>query len=187
MALFAMKKFAMTGMICRQLSDARRKQGMTQSALAAAVGCKQSAISMFESGQTEKIARETVEKMADVLGVALPTDEKAASGLMTTPCVALPRGYCPQAMCPSNVPFEVGGRLLFWPKLQLGKRCAYCGEVLETACPNCGAPLHEGACCTTCGEPLITAEVPAGAEPAAWTAARREEVGAIRELIGEKR
>ena len=44
---------------CRQLAKARREKGMTQSALAGAVGCKQSAISMLESGQSVKIAQET--------------------------------------------------------------------------------------------------------------------------------
>ena len=44
---------------------------MTQSALAEAVGCKQSAISMLESGHAEKIAQETVEKIAALLGVAM--------------------------------------------------------------------------------------------------------------------
>ena len=56
---------------CRQLAKARREKGMTQSALAEAVGCKQSAISMLESGQSAKIAQETVTRIAALLGVAL--------------------------------------------------------------------------------------------------------------------
>ena len=29
--------------------------------------------------------------------------------------------------------------------------CAWCGEVLERACPECGAPINAGAHCVRCG------------------------------------
>ena len=54
---------------CRQLARARRERGMTQSALAQAVSCAQSAISMLEPGQPGKLSQETVGKIASLLGV----------------------------------------------------------------------------------------------------------------------
>ena len=38
-----------------------------------------------------------------------------------------------------------------------GKYCAMCGELLERACPNCGAPVHAGAICSLCGQPYVVA------------------------------
>ena len=35
------------------------------------------------------------------------------------------------------------------------QKCAVCGEVLEKCCPNCGAPLHDGAICSICGDPYV--------------------------------
>jgi hypothetical protein len=37
-----------------------------------------------------------------------------------------------------------------------GKFCAVCGEVLEKRCPNCNAPIHEGAVCSFCGSPYVS-------------------------------
>ena len=159
---------------------------MTQSALAQRVGCKQSAISMLESGQPEKVSRETVEKIAKLLDV--PLDAPSATGSSDAP--TLPsgsRGYCPSAACPSNVPYTVQGELFFWPRLQAlsaGPRCVFCGELLEARCPQCGAPVTEGACCPQCGEARVTNTVgPEAAAPEAWAERRRREIAEWKSLL----
>jgi len=178
-----MNKNEITLSVCRELARARKGKGMSQSALAAAVGCKQSQISMLESGQPEKIAEETVVKIGELLGVSLAPASEAGTAVSSIPLPRLEKGYCPDCQCPGNVPYEVGGRLLFWPTLQTGKRCAYCGEVLETVCPSCGEPVRGGACCTSCGEPLVTPVLPEGMRPGEWAEERRRMLRELRGLI----
>ncbi len=164
----------------KRLASARRAQGIAQSALAKQAGCTQAAVSMMENGKVDALSRETIVKIAEILKVEL--DNSAA------PAVAVPvvgAAVCPNGDCPSNVPFAVGGQLVFWPKSQPSgaKFCAFCGEVLEHACPNCGAPIGEGAFCRTCGSPLVMP--PAGdiADAAAWAAARRREIAELKALL----
>lgn len=170
---------------CLRLAEARRSKGMTQSALAKAAGCMQSAVSMFEKGDPSKLADSTVEKIAGILGVKL-ADGKG--GQPTPPAHhSHLRGFCPNCSCPSNVPFAVDGRVIFRPVREIaspdcGPRCAECGEVLETCCPACGAPLNEGACCAACGTPYVAAVVPNGADAESWSRARRAEIRDIRDL-----
>lgn len=173
---------------CRQLARARREKGMTQSALAQAVGCKQSAISMLESGQPEKLSQEAVGKIAALLEVALESPSSPSSVLRPPSSGSLPAPvYCPSAVCPSNVPYAVAGELLFWPRAQPlaagGKHCASCGEVLERQCPHCGAAVTEGACCHTCGGAKVTDTLPPGTDPEAWSAQRRREIAEWRALL----
>jgi transcriptional regulator with XRE-family HTH domain len=173
---------------CRQLARARRDKGMTQSALAQAVGCKQSAISMLESGQPEKLSQETVVKIAKLLGVALdaPSSPLIPETRTLNPERAA-RGYCPNAACYSNVPFAVQGELLFWPRLQTlaaGGHCAFCGELLEPRCPHCGAAVAvDGACCPACGGARVTNTLNPDTDPDAWTAQRRREIAEWRTLL----
>lgn len=170
--------------ICRHFARARRDKGMTQSALALAVGCAQSAISMLESGQPEKLSQETVVKIAEVLGVVL--DTAAAEPVRQAPAGFAPRGFCPSAACPSNVPYAVSGELLFWPRAQPvpgALRCAFCGDVLETRCAQCGAALAEGACCTACGCARVTSTLPPEAHPEQWAEQRRREIAEWRGLL----
>lgn len=163
----------------RRLRDARRAQGITQARLAGQAGCRQSALSMFESGRTDALARPTVEKIAGILGVKIAPDaEDALSEITTVPAVGR-RQLCPGADCPSNIPIAVNGEVLFWPRRQPsgdGRHCAYCGEVLVDACRQCGAPLAEGACCQQCG----TAQVPPpdvdAAEAERWAENRRRQI-----------
>ena len=49
--------------ICRKVKEARREAGLSQSVLAAEVGCKQSALSMFEQGDGTKLNEEVIEKL----------------------------------------------------------------------------------------------------------------------------
>jgi len=174
--------------VCRQLARARREKGMTQSALAQAVGCKQSAISMLESGQPEKLSQEAIAKIASLLEVALESPALHSSVLCPPSSPSFPAPvYCPDAACPSNVPYTVAGELLFWPRPQPaaagGKHCAYCGEVLERRCPHCGAALTEGACCHTCGGAKVTNTLPPETDREAWAAQRRREIAEWKSLV----
>ena len=166
--------------LCKRLAVARRAQGIAPSALAKQVGCAQAAISMMENGKADALARETIVKIAEILKVEIDGEGESAPAAST-----LGFAVCPNGDCPSNVPFAVNGTVAFWPKRQPAgaKFCAYCGEVLEHACPNCGAPIGEGAFCPNCGAPHVMP--PAGdiADPAAWAAARRHELAELKALL----
>ncbi len=164
----------------RRLAAARRTQGISQGALAKQVGCAQAAISMMENGNPTALSRETIAKIATVLKVELDDEGEPAQ-----PIAAAGLAVCPNGDCPSNVPFAVNGTVAFWPKGQPSgaKFCAYCGEVLEHACSNCGAPIGEGAFCQKCGAPHVMP--PAGdiSDPVAWAAARRRELAELKALL----
>lgn len=171
-------------------------KGLNQSALARAIGCQQSAISMFEGGMATKLSDETVHKMADFLGIKLEDELKTAketnqsladSGGTSGATLAVQRGYCPNCHCPSNVPYVVEGRLFYRPSRAVaaptgGTRCTQCGEVLEMRCPVCGSPLNEGACCAVCGSAYVTPVLPEGLDYIAYARARREEIVQLRSL-----
>lgn len=154
--------------ICRKLRDARREAKLSQSEVAAEVGCKQSALSMFEQGQPTKLNDEVVERLAKKFNIQLKDapKENTVSGAQIVDFTAshlfnhAQRGFCPNPVCPSNKPYLVDGRRLCLPDRETadpvgGKFCAVCGEVLEKHCPNCGAPVHAGAICSLCGEPYV--------------------------------
>ena len=146
-----------------KIKEARRQAKLSQSDVAAEVGCKQSALSMFEQGDGTKLNDEVVERLAKKFGVDLkespkevPSETRVVREQTSTPAA----GFCPNPHCPSNVSYEIGGRLLLKPNRMAadpvgGKFCALCGEVLEKRCPNCGAPVHEGGICSFCGDPYV--------------------------------
>lgn len=147
--------------ICKRIRDARRENKISQSELAAEVGCKQSALSMFEQGQPTKLNGDVVERLAKKFSIDLSA-KSAARVVQEQPVVftAATRAFCPNPSCPSNKAYEVDGRRLFLPDREMadpvgGKFCAVCGEILERRCPNCGAPVHAGAICSLCGEPYV--------------------------------
>ena len=105
---------------CRQLAQARRVKGLTQSALAEAVGCKQSALSMLEAGHTAKVSQETVEKIAALLDVPLEKTARHDARPDRQSATASTHAYCPHADCFSNVPYVVNGELHFWPRPETG-------------------------------------------------------------------
>lgn len=145
--------------ICYKLRDARRAAKLSQSRLASEVGCKQSALSMFEQGEPTKLNDEVVEKLAAKFGI----DLKATAGKAEEAKIELTApatGFCPNPSCPTNHEYLVDGRRIFLPKREDadpigGCYCAFCGEVLEKRCPNCGAPVHPGAICSLCGNPYV--------------------------------
>ncbi|MBQ5795368.1 MAG: helix-turn-helix transcriptional regulator, partial [Kiritimatiellae bacterium] len=56
---------------CKSVKLARREAGLTQGQLAAEVGCKQSALSMFEQGDGTKLNDEVIEKLAKKFTLSL--------------------------------------------------------------------------------------------------------------------
>ena len=135
-------------------------------------------------GVRGKVARETIVKLAELLGLEAPEGSSAASAAGAAAIGA--RARCPNFECPSNLPYWVGGQLLFLPlgTAGSGTHCAICGEVLERACPHCGAPvLAPCGCCEACGSPLV--ELPEGfvSDPHAWAEAQRAAVVALRAAL----
>jgi DNA-binding XRE family transcriptional regulator len=176
--------------LCLRFAEARRAKGLRQTELAAQVGCTQSALSMFESGQPTKLSEETVKKLSDLLGVSLfeeasPLVAAAATGLQDA--INAVHGFCPNCQCPSNVPYVVDGRLFYRPSRTVasptgGPRCTQCGELLEMRCPSCGAPLNDGACCAVCGSRYVTPSITEEMDVVAYARMRREEIIQFREL-----
>ena len=178
--------------ICLKFKEARQAKGYNQSTLARMVGCKQSAVSMFESGMTTKLSDETVKKLSEVLGVSIEPkakEEQSYSNIhVQTISGSVVHGYCPNCDCPSNVPYVVGYRLLYRPIRNIasptgGTRCTQCGELLEMICPACGAPLNDGACCASCGSTYVAPIVPDGTDIASYARIRREEIERLQSLF----
>jgi transcriptional regulator with XRE-family HTH domain len=145
--------------IAHRIAEARRARGFTQSALARQADCKQSAISMFERGHESALAQSKVETILKLLGIEAP-DPTTPAAPSPEPLTPHPLRYCPVFDCPSNIPFIVQNKLLLSPSQRLptvdDKHCPFCGELLENECPDCGAAVNHGACCTRCGTPYIS-------------------------------
>lgn len=149
--------------ICYRIKEARRKAGLSQGEVSAEVGCKQPALSMFEQGDGTKLNDEVIEKLAKKFGVdlhAVAEDPAEKATVVRVESKGPVIGFCPNPHCPSNISYEVEGRLLLKPNRALadpvgGKFCALCGEVLEKKCPTCGSPVHEGGFCSFCGDPYV--------------------------------
>ena len=146
--------------ICLRLKEARRAAKLSQSELASEVGCKQSALSMFEQGDGTKLNDAVIGKLAKKFGVSLEASAPVSKLAGTCLMASASHGFCPNPKCPSNAAYEVDGRTLLRPDRAAadpagGKFCALCGEILEKRCPNCGASVHDGAICSFCGEPYV--------------------------------
>ncbi|NLF21668.1 MAG: helix-turn-helix transcriptional regulator [Lentisphaerae bacterium] len=169
----------------RRLRNARRARGLTQSALAAQAGCTQSALSMMETGRMDALARPTLAKVAELLGVPLDPEPGTAVPAATAAASA-GRAFCPGCDCPSNVPLAVNGEIILWPRPQPGggrRHCAFCGEVLAQTCRGCGAPAGAGACCVQCGMPFVPPPVPEPRDPETWADQRRRQIADWRALL----
>lgn len=146
---------------CEKIALARREAGISQTELAAEIGCKQSALSPFERGDGTKLSDETIQRLSEKFGIPLPKTESAQLPVIDFhPTASSGTGFCPNPDCPSHHKVNIGGRQLMVPDRKLadpvgGRFCAYCGEVLERKCPNCGSPVHDGAVCSFCGKPYV--------------------------------
>ena len=146
---------------CRKIKEARRKARISQEELAAELGCKQSAISMFEQGDGTKLNDDVITKLSKKFGIEISTGAGDPTPVAPRPLVLAPHsGFCSNPHCPSNIRYEVEGRILARPDRTVadpvgGRYCAVCGEVLTRRCPNCGEPVHPGAICSFCGEPYV--------------------------------
>ena len=174
--------------LSKRLCAARKLKGLTQQQVADKTGCRQSAYSQFESGtNVHAIARETIEKVAALLGIEIPSEDEAPAAVPVPMEMApVADSCCPNPECPSNVPFIVNGDIVFWPHKQPtpgAKFCAYCGEVLEHACRRCGAPITEGAFCPVCGEPRVQQPPQTLPTPEEWTEKRRRMIADWRSLL----
>jgi hypothetical protein len=135
---------------------------------------------MMERGQTSVLAWSKVEAAARLLNVSIEAGGAAPESPMVDPH---PKSrYCPTFDCPSNTPYAVNGLLYALPRkteMEAAKHCGYCGELLETHCPNCGDDAQHGACCTACGTAYIATPdtVPNGAE--AWSQAHRNRLNEL--------
>ena len=146
--------------ICLKIKSARRLQRLSQSEVALEVGCKQSALSMFEQGQPTKLSEAVVRKLAEKFGIDL-CEKRTDEGLVArVEALAPATGFCPNPHCPSNHAYAVDGCERLLPDRQSadpvgGRFCALCGEVLERRCPTCSELVHAGAICSFCGSPYI--------------------------------
>lgn len=165
--------------IYKQLRKARIAAGLTQAALAGQVGCTQSAVSMMEAGRPEALARESLEKLAKILDVALP---EAPAAKPRVPVSDAGPAACPGFNCPSNLPYAVGGEVFFMPLGTAGggRHCALCGELLARRCPSCDAPLSTpGGCCAACGAAIVTMPEGYADDPQAWIERRTSAIAAL--------
>jgi DNA-binding Xre family transcriptional regulator len=169
-----------------RLRDARRVKGLSQHALAREAGCTQSAVSMMELGRPDAVSRETLRKIGALLDVEVGEADGARPAGGECPAAG-GRVCCPQAECPSNVPFAVAGSVVFQPRPQpagrAGVYCGFCGEVLLTACPVCARPLGEGGHCRECGAAYVNPPAAPVLTPAAWAAERRRQIAEWRALL----
>ena len=169
----------------RLLREARKAHGLTQAELARRVDCVQSAVSMMEKGKPDALSRETLEKIAAELGVALPDADAAAAAPAPIPSAAVK--ICPNPDCPSNLPYRVGDEVFRMPRPHRtpGMRCPYCGEVLTATCAGCGAPVRAGeAFCSLCGAEHVPHEPsPEEASPE-WLRERQAQSRALMEWSG---
>lgn len=172
--------------LSEQIKTARLKRHMSQSALARKVGCKQSALSMFEGGKTTALSAVSIGKICDALDLLPPSEaelEATAEAHLTT----VKRGertFCPNPQCPCNLPVQIGERTVLIPRAHFAQsgevHCAWCGEVLERLCPECGEPINEGAFCAHCGsaylqdvpEHIDTRRIEQSERIAAWMSAQ---------------
>lgn len=161
-----------------QIKTARLHRHLSQSALARQVGCKQSALSMFEGGKSTALSAQVIGKLCDTLGLLPPTaaELSAEEELRRSQVQQGERVFCPNPECPCNLPMMVGGRVVLVPKAHHATQgevhCAWCGEVLERLCPECGAPINPGVFCSHCGSAYL-ADVPDTVDPRRQTQSER--------------
>lgn len=170
--------------------QARRRQGLTQSEVARQVGCKQSAISMFEAGRSDALSQEKQRRLAELLGVDVELLTSSQIARRVVPVLK----FCPVGDCPSNIPYVVGDRVCLRPTMIQGVKgvlewCASCGEILEEICPNenCRTEVFEGAFCRRCGTAYVQPVHPLPERLVEWADAQRARIHEIRTLSATER
>ena len=160
---------------------------LTQSQLARKGNCTQSAVSMFEAGRTDVLARDRLKALADILQL----DISGSPEIDTVPpaATAMTLKYCPTDECLSNIPYVVNQQLCFVPTMieaPAGEQtwCEFCGEILEDHCPNpdCTAKPNEGGFCVHCGTRYVTAGQTKAQSPVEWADDQRHRIREIRSL-----
>ncbi len=172
------------------IREARHRHHMTQAELARFLETTQSAVSMFESGRAHSLALPKVEKAAARLGVDLKTGEISESNV--TPPTARFARYCPNDLCPTNVPFTVGRERVFWPFFQDGgvaenELCPACATPMRDTCvnPACEAPAVKGSThCPSCGTPYVVVTTDCLGDVGVWVKERCDQIQTMRRMIG---
>ena len=87
-----------------QIKTARLQRHLSQSALARQVGCKQSALSMFEGGKSTALSAQVIGKLCDTLGLLPPTaaELSAEEEQRRSQVQQGERVFCPNPECPCN-------------------------------------------------------------------------------------
>jgi transcriptional regulator with XRE-family HTH domain len=173
---------------------ARRQKGLTQTEVARLAGCSQSAVSMWESGRADALAKDKVELLAKVLGVDLGAVQVTAVAAPGAPA-ALVLKYCSVDDCPSCVPYAVHGQVWIRPRMVYAPaseatRCSDCGQALESRCPNpeCEAEAVEGSFCPRCGTPYVASAAEASGPAAVrWADEQRQKIAQWRDLVRSNR
>ena len=87
---------------CRKAKVARKEAGLSQSDLASEIGCKQSALSMFEQGDGTKLSDEVIEKIAKKFNLSITCGAAQQPAPIVQVAASSVRGFCPNPHCPSN-------------------------------------------------------------------------------------
>lgn len=105
---------------------------------------------------------QVIGKLCNTFGLLPPATAETNGNSALPVAEAGERTFCPNPECPSNVAYQVGDKVALAPRGHFAgageKHCAWCGEVLEHACANCGAPVNAGAFCSACGEAYVATE-----------------------------
>ena len=131
---------------------------MTQGQLAAEVGCKQSALSMFEQGDGTKLNDEVIEKLAKKFNLSLsPSPAKPLNSvdnqtIKQSNNQTILRGFCPNPHCPTNKEYFVEEIRLFLPDREAadpvgGKYCTMPELRSSRPCRSDMLSLRPAVCC----------------------------------------
>ncbi|MGA3268069.1 MAG: helix-turn-helix transcriptional regulator [Verrucomicrobiota bacterium] len=134
----------------------RHEKHLSQTQLAARLGCSQAAICHVEKGKIGSLSEEKLDALCRELGVAIPSIVSSYSVL----------AFCGNPDCPLGRREVVNGILTVQPamfRMETGEMrfCKACGKPLLTTCQEqgCNAPPQEGAgFCTKCGTALVKIE-----------------------------
>ena len=115
---------------CRKAKVARKDAGLSQSELASEIGCKQSALSMFEQGDGTKLSDEVIEKIAKKFNLSITSGAAQQPAPIVQVAASSVRGFCPNPHCPSNHEYFVEEMRLFRPD----REAAHHHRALSAAC-----------------------------------------------------